>query len=575
MSRPARGAGVRITSILVSMVVGVVAVILLLCIALFLDRYRRAIVQNARTSSAQAVSQVSNTVENYLSDMSEAMHIVRQTLGQTEARRDAMLNAFLNFRPDVVDVTSYDAAGQLLDCWALGRDPKEQITANLSFDYERARAGADVFMTAPHVATIFDRYYPWVVTMTARLDGEGPAQWVSLDLSFASLSSYINNVGIGTRGYCFLLDDAGNLVYHPQQQLIYSGLKSEDTAALAGLDDGVYDNGTVITCVNSVGDSGWRVVSVSYVDELVDRNMAEMLQLSCVLGALVLACALLTSWVLSRLLTRPLRGLAGAMESFEADADHFTYHPVGGTREVRELSDSFGHMVLRIQQLMVTVRQEEINLRKTELKALQAQINPHFLYNTLDSIAWMCEQGQNADAVRMVHALARLFRISISKGHELIPIAKEIEHAESYLQIQKYRYKNRFTYTFSVDPACLDCLCNKITLQPILENAINHGLDLMVDEGKIEVQVCPDGGDILFRVRDNGVGMTAEQVQAILHRQPGDRTGIGIKNVDDRLKIYFGKPYGLRIDSVPDVGTCVEIRMPRVTQEAAHVYETR
>ena len=575
MSRPARGAGVRITSILVSMVVGVVAVILLLCIALFLDRYRRAIVQNARTSSAQAVSQVSNTVENYLSDMSEAMHIVRQTLGQTEARRDAMLNAFLNFRPDVVDVTSYDAAGQLLDCWALGRDHKEQITANLSFDYERARAGADVFMTAPHVATIFDRYYPWVVTMTARLDGEGPAQWVSLDLSFASLSSYINNVGIGTRGYCFLLDDAGNLVYHPQQQLIYSGLKSEDTAALAGLDDGVYDNGTVITCVNSVGDSGWRVVSVSYVDELVDRNMAEMLQLSCVLGALVLACALLTSWVLSRLLTRPLRGLAGAMESFEADADHFTYHPVGGTREVRELSDSFGHMVLRIQQLMVTVRQEEINLRKTELKALQAQINPHFLYNTLDSIAWMCEQGQNADAVRMVHALARLFRISISKGHELIPIAKEIEHAESYLQIQKYRYKNRFTYTFSVDPACLDCLCNKITLQPILENAINHGLDLMVDEGEIEVQVCPDGGDILFRVRDNGVGMTAEQVQAILHRQPGDRTGIGIKNVDDRLKIYFGKQYGLRIDSVPDVGTCVEIRMPRVTQEAAHVYETR
>ena len=575
MSRPARGAGVRITSILVSMVVGVVAVILLLCIALFLDRYRRAIVQNARTSSAQAVSQVSNTVENYLSDMSEAMHIVRQTLGQTEARRDAMLNAFLNFRPDVVDVTSYDAAGQLLDCWALGRDPKEQITANLSFDYERARAGADVFMTAPHVATIFDRYYPWVVTMTARLDGEGPAQWVSLDLSFASLSSYINNVGIGTRGYCFLLDDAGNLVYHPQQQLIYSGLKSEDTAALAGLDDGVYDNGTLITCVNSVGDSGWRVVSVSYVDELVDRNMAEMLQLSCVLGALVLACALLTSWVLSRLLTRPLRGLAGAMESFEADADHFTYHPVGGTREVRELSDSFGHMVLRIQQLMVTVRQEEINLRKTELKALQAQINPHFLYNTLDSIAWMCVQGQNADAVRMVHALARLFRISISKGHELIPIAKEIEHAESYLQIQKYRYKNRFTYTFSVDPACLDCLCNKITLQPILENAINHGLDLMVDEGEIEVQVCPDGGDILFRVRDNGVGMTAEQVQAILHRQPGDRTGIGIKNVDDRLKIYFGKQYGLRIDSVPDVGTCVEIRMPRVTQEAAHVYETR
>ena len=563
----------RITTILVTMVVGMVAVILVCCIGLFLDRYRRAIVQNARTSSAQAVTQVSNTVASYLEDMDQAMDSVTQTLGQSAARRDSMLEAFLNFRPDVVAVTSYDGAGNLLDCWAQGRDPKEKIAVNLSFDYDQARRIADSFMTAPHVETIFDRYYPWVVTMTARLDEGGEAAWVSLDLSFSSLSSYINNVGIGTRGYCFLLDAGGNIIYHPQQQLIYSGLKSEDTAALAALDDGVYDNGTVITCVNSVEDSGWRVVGVSYVDELVDRNMAEMMQLSALLGALVLGGAVLTSWLLSRLLGRPLRGLAAAMESFEKDADHFTYRPVGGTREVQELSASFSHMVGRIQQLMVTVRQEEVNLRKTELKALQAQINPHFLYNTLDSIAWMCEQGQNADAVRMVHALARLFRISISKGHELIPIAREIEHAESYLQIQKYRYKNRFTYHFEVDPGCLDYLCNKITLQPIIENAINHGLDLMVEEGHITVQVCPDGQDILFRVRDDGVGMTPEQVAAILNKGPSDRTGIGIKNVNDRLKIYFGKQYGLRIDSVPDEGTCVEIRMPKVRQEDG--YETK
>ena len=563
----------RITTILVTMVVGMVAVILVCCIGLFLDRYRRAIVQNARTSSAQAVTQVSNTVASYLEDMDQAMDSVTQALGQNAARRDSMLEAFLNFRPDVVAVTSYDGAGNLLDCWAQGRDPKEKIAVNLSFDYDQARRTADSFMTAPHVETIFDRYYPWVVTMTARLDEGGEAAWVSLDLSFSSLSSYINNVGIGTRGYCFLLDAGGNIIYHPQQQLIYSGLKSEDTAALAALEDGVYDNGTVITCVNSVEDSGWRVVGVSYVDELVDRNMAEMMQLSALLGALVLGGAVLTSWLLSRLLGRPLRGLAAAMESFEKDADHFTYHPVGGTREVQELSASFSHMVGRIQQLMVTVRQEEVNLRKTELKALQAQINPHFLYNTLDSIAWMCEQGQNADAVRMVHALARLFRISISKGHELIPIAREIEHAESYLQIQKYRYKNRFTYRFEVDPGCLDYLCNKITLQPIIENAINHGLDLMVEEGHITVEVCPDGQDILFRVRDDGVGMTPEQVAAILNKGPSDRTGIGIKNVNDRLKIYFGKQYGLRIDSVPDEGTCVEIRMPKVRQEDG--YETK
>src|SRR5699024_10109684 len=139
-----------------------------------------------------------------------------------------------------------------------------------------------------------------------------------------------------------------------------------------------------------------------------------------------------------------------------------------------------------------------------------------------------------------------------------IPIAKEIEHAESYLQIQKYRYKNQFTYEFDVDPDCLDYYCNKITLQPIIENAITHDLDLMVDEGLIAVQVCQEGEDIVFRIRDNGVGMSPEQVASILDQDPKDRTGIGIKNVNDRLKIYFGKEYGLHITSELDVGTCVE-----------------
>ncbi len=554
------------------MVVGTVAVILICCIALFLDRYRSAMVQSAQTSSAQAVSQVSNTVGSYLSDMDQAMRLVEQSVSESGESRDRLLAAFLKFRPDVVAVTSYSADGELLDCWSPDREPKENILQNLSFDLDMARATGGSFMTAPHVETIFEGYYPWVVTMTAPLEGGGEAAWVSLDLSFSGISSYIKNVSIGQRGYCFLMDDAGNIIYHPQQQLIYAGLKSEDTEALAALEDGAYADDTVIYSVASVGESGWRAVGVSYVDELVNRNVNDMIRLSLWLAVVVLAVAVLTSWLLSRLIGKPLRGLASAMESFESDADHFTYRPVGGTREVQELSDSFEHMVLRIQELMTTVREEEVNLRKTELKALQAQINPHFLYNTLDSIAWMCEQGRNADAVKMVHALARLFRISISRGHELIPIAKELEHAESYLQIQMYRYKNQFTYTFDVDPDCLGYYCNKITLQPIIENSINHGLDLMVDEGRIDVRVRFDGDDIVFSVQDNGVGMSPEQLEAIMQHGPTDRTGIGIKNVNDRLKIYFGRSYGLSITSEPDVGTCVEIRMPRIREGD---YETK
>ena len=559
--------GLRTTTILVFMVVSVVTVILCCCIFLFLNRYRSAMVHSARTSSAQAVSQVSNTVSDYLGNMKQAMELVEQSMPESLDRRDELMSTFLKFRPDVVAVTSYSSEGALLDCWSLDREPRAHILKNLSFDLERARRTASPYMTAPHVVTMFESYYPWVVTMTEPVPQTGGgAAWVSLDLSFSSISGCINNVSIGQRGYCFLMDRAGDIVYHPQQQLLYAGLKAEDTAALAALEDGSYADDTVIYSLTSVADSDWRVVGVSYVDELVNRNVREMLGLSLGLAILVLAAALLTSWLLSQLLSRPLRDLSAAMEDFERDAGGFTYRPPGGTREVRELSGSFGHMVLRIQQLMTTVRQEEVKLRKTELKALQAQINPHFLYNTLDSIAWMCEQGRSTDAVNMVHALARLFRISISRGHELIPIARELEHAEHYLEIQTCRYKNQFTYAFHVDPACLDYYCNKITLQPIIENAILHGLDLLVDEGHIDVQVCQEGEDILFCVQDNGVGMSPEQVSAILEQDTQDRTGIGIKNVNDRLQIYFGKGYGLRIVSELDMGTRVEIRMPKIRE---------
>lgn len=216
----------RITSILVTMVVGTVAIILICCIFLFLDRYRSAMVQNARTSSAQAVSQVSNTVGSYLNDMNQAMELVEQSVSESEESRDRLLAAFLKFRPDVVAVTSYSEGGELLDCWSLGREPKENILQNLSFNLEMARGSEGSYMTAPHVETIFEGYYPWVVTMTAPLNGGGEAAWVSLDLSFSGISSYINNVSIGQRGYCFLMDDGGNIIYHPSSSCSTPGSRA-------------------------------------------------------------------------------------------------------------------------------------------------------------------------------------------------------------------------------------------------------------------------------------------------------------------------------------------------------------
>lgn len=570
MKRPPR------TAPLAAALISAVAVaVLTLCTTLFLRSYRSAVVEAARTNSAQAVSQVVGTVGNYVSTMDSAVSIVMERLDDDTARRDAFLNAFLTARPEVAAITAYDADGQLLDCWAQeGRKPKDAILRNLSFDLTTARRLGHGYISTPHVESIFEGYYPWVVSVIRIVpEGDTARCWLSVDLSFKELAATISNVGIGQHGYCYLMDERGNMVYHPQQQLLYAGLKKEEAGRLACLGDGTYVEDTVIYSVQRVPGSPWRVVGVSYIDETVNESFWQMARIAVATAVLILFAALIVGWVLSRSLSRPLQQLETAMEQFEQDADHFAFQSVRGTREVQNLSDSFGHMVGRIQRLMTTVREEEVVLRKTELKALQAQINPHFLYNTLDSIAWMCERGKNADAVQMVHALARLFRISISRGHELIPIEKELQHAEAYLQIQKYRYKNQFTYHFTVDESCLHCLCNKITLQPIIENAIVHGLDLMVDSGHIEITVRPDGDDILLIVSDDGIGMEPEQVAALLQNEPSDRTGIGIKNVNDRLRIYFGPGYGLSIESAPYAGTTVTIRTPRVPEDREGEYD--
>ena len=563
------------SGVLVLVITGVVLGMVIFTMVLFLNTYQQSLVRSAQTSSRQAVEQVSNTVAGYVSDMDGLLTLVKDTLEET-GRDDQLRREFfedlLLIRTDVAAVTTYDSAGNLLDCRTLEHEPRETIYENLSFQGQWLSKYGEGYISQPHVESIFPGWYPWVVTMIEPLESDGEEAWVALDLRFASISSYINNVGIGQHGYCFLMDESG-ILYHPQQQLIYSQLKSEDTATLADLPDGTYSESNVIYVLQTVEGSPWRVVGVSYVDELVTSSLWENFWLLALAAVAILLAALVSSIVISRALSRPLKGLSRAMRQFEKNADTFTYAPVGGAREVQELSESFGHMVVKIQHLMETVRREEINLRKTELKALQAQINPHFLYNTLDSIAWMCEQGRNDEAVQMVNALAQLFRISISRGHELIPIRSELRHAESYLKIQKHRYKNQFSYRFDVDESCLDFLCNKITLQPIIENAIYHGINGLVDEGEIVITLRADGSDVVFTVADNGVGMEEEQIQAILRKERSDHTGIGIKNVNDRLKIYFGEGYGITIDSEPDVGTTVTIRMPQVREEGE--YENR
>ena len=546
-----------------------------ICITVFSTVYSSTVRQDARVNASQSVEQTEAAVSSQLDDMKDKLTAVSAVIPEDTTEEDfhRRISALAAIEREIFAVTVYDENGGILASVGSGYKRKEHPLRDLSFDRELYEGTEGFILSAPHVQTLYEGVYPWVVTLAVRTASPvlGTGVYVAIDFSFSELAAYIDRVGVGRHGYCYIVDSGGNLIYHPQQQLIFSDLRREETAQLSAWADGVHTDGTVIHALKTASDSRWRIVGVSYTDDLVSDGRDRIIWS---IGVSLVFCAAILFAVLeidSRIVSRPVRELADAMKRFEESAEDFRYF--GGQETVSELhtlSLSFAHLTGRVQELMEQVRREETALRKTELKALQAQINPHFLYNTLDSIQWMCERGKDAEAAKMVGALAKLFRISISRGHELIPLADELQHAKSYLVIQSYRYRDQFSYRFDVDDSLLHYLCNKITVQPLIENAIYHGIDRMVDEGEIVISVheaadCPD--DILITVSDNGIGMTEEQCRKILQKEKSDSGGIGVKNVNDRLKIWFGDRYGLTIRSVPDEGTTVTVRIPKVEKE--------
>ncbi len=227
-------------------------------------------------------------------------------------------------------------------------------------------------------------------------------------------------------------------------------------------------------------------------------------------------------------------------------------------------------MIRQMKKLTDDMVKEQKAKRKSELDALQSQINPHFLYNTLDSVVWMIEGERYKDAISMVTALAQLFRISLSKGNNIITIRDEIIHARNYLNIQTVRFKNKFSASIDIDPAIEDCATIKLIVQPLLENAIYYGVEHMDGEGEIKVKGYEKNGDIYISVSDNGMGIPEDVLKTLLTdkaRSRGKGSGIGLWNVNQRIQIYFKGDYGLIIESELDEGTTVTIHLPKVPIE--------
>lgn len=566
---------VHLSGLTVALILVATAAAVACCIVFHVRAYSRALIRDAEVNSEQTVSQTALSLSNYLDSLKSKIDNMRTVMSESENAEEFAdkMSVFCKLENDIYSVMVYDTDGNLLLSASGGPELKKNRFRDLSFDRTLFESASEYAVSKPHVQVLFENSYPWVVTISAKSDSSffGKEVYLAMDFRFYEIAKYIDNAGVGRHGYCYVTDKYGNIVYHPQQQLIYAGLKKENTDETAHFQDGVREKDGVIYTLKTTSDGLWRVVGVNYTDELSVELRTQVLNAVLIAVLCCVAVSAVTLFLFSRLVNAPVKSLVSAMRKFEKSAKYFEYNgDKTNVAEFKELYESFSHMSLRIKQLVERVKRDQTALRKTELKALQAQINPHFLYNTLDSIQWTCENGDTENAVKMVGALARLFRISISRGREFITIKEEMEHARSYLVIQSFRYSNRFSYSFDVDSELEGYLCNKITVQPLIENAIYHGIDRTVDEGEIKISVkqapdCED--DILITVSDNGVGMTQEQCRKVLQKEKSDSSGIGVKNVNDRLAIYFGRKYGISLRSELDVGTEVTVRIPKITKE--------
>lgn len=439
--------------------------------------------------------------------------------------------------------------------------------------------------STPYVQNLFDygSGHRWVISLSRQVEltyaGETRRGVLLIDMSFSGLEQICRNTDLPGGGYFYIMDRNGEMIYHPDQQLIYAGIADANPLEGLLLKDGIHhtkiDGVPHQVMIKTVGYTGWKLVSL-----VPSKNLAgDIDQLRWFGIALLVFVIFLLAFVnlhLSEHISGPLSRLNQAVNALEAGKEDVEFQQEGCI-EVQHLAHSIRSMVSTLRHLMDDIIEQEENKRRLEMEVLQSQINPHFLYNTLDSVIWLTENERYEDATRMVASLGKLFRISLSRGKIMIPLKDELEHARHYCTIQAIRYKDKFETRITAEPDTENLYTLKLIIQPILENAIYHGMAAVDEDGLITVHAWRDENNLYIDVQDNGLGIPQETLDILLdERQPLQRSrgsGIGVRNIHRRIQLVFGPEYGLEFFSEPDEGTLVRIHLPILDEEAAAQYQ--
>lgn len=564
----------------------IIAVISMLGMGIILySSYTRNSKQQIIEDNIQLMNQVELNLTNYLRNMmriSDTLYytVIKDTDFSKEKVDKELAILYEANKDTLVSLACFTQEGELI-CATPVNTPKPNLDLSKQDWFQQAKNRPEnLHFSASHVQNIFvdsnHRYY-WVISLSRGIEitkkGSTAAGILLVDMNFSGIQQLFSKVNNNGMAYFYLMDQKGEIIYHPKQNLIFSDLYEENNQVAITYEDGTkeerFNNKERIINVKTVGYTGWKIVSVIPKENLHENWTKMNLIWITVLGAAILILIYINQ-SLSTKITEPIRRLEQSVKEMKLEQPECIY--VGGSQEIRHLGKTIRSMVEQMKQLMDDMVRQQEEKRKNELDALQSQINPHFLYNTLDSIIWMVESQRYEEAISMVSSLANLFRISLSQGKAIISIEEEFRHAIHYIKIQKVRYKNKFTVAFHLEDEIKDCLTIKLILQPLLENAIYYGMEAMDGDGEILVQGYKKEEEIILEVIDNGMGMPKEKVEHLLTDGVYERkhgSGIGLKNVDQRIKLYFGNEYGLIIKSEPDVGTHVTIRLP-IKKEIDH-----
>ena len=542
-----------------------------------------SIFENSSEYTHTIIQQMNQNIDSYIDYMENIAYLISSNEDVQDYLFDEkidnegryrilnQLQTILDSRSDIRNVGIISKNGRMLI-----NDGSKSVNQDLDLNTQEWYATAlekpnGPILTSSHVQHIISGERPWVITLSRGIrdrSGSGEKECVFfIDLNYSAISELCDQSTVGTKGYAFILDAKGNIVYHPQQQQLYNELQTENISLIMDTDEDTVLTGTgndgKLYSISRSEKTGWTVVDCTNVKELLSKS--RQAQSVYVLTAIILVIvALLFSRFMARSITLPIQKLRDSMKKVQEGDFSVSDVVVDSKNEIGSLTKSFDVMTHRIHELMEQNVHEQEEKRKSELKALQSQINPHFLYNTLDSIIWMAEGKKNEEVVLMTASLARLLRQSISNEDEVVPIANEVEYARGYLTIQKMRYKDKLEFQIEVDSSILYIPLIKLVLQPIIENAIYHGLKYKESKGLLIVKGFMKDGNAVLQVIDDGVGMDEETLAHIYdkHKVNYHSNGVGVYNVQKRLKLYYGEDYGITYTSEVGKGTTATITIP-------------